>query len=118
VKTLKELQKEIEKVLGDKVSVAVKAFQAQREEDFKELMSLNERLEDLEKKKAPFLEEKKGLNTLIDKDLGRFNYLENHLRWLDGQIKGYKDQIEKLTQKLTEVEIDPKTLSLFLNFKS
>jgi chromosome segregation ATPase len=118
MKTEKELRKEVDKILGDKVNAAIKAFQESRDKDFKELMTLNQALEDLEKKKAPFLEEKKGLNTMINKDLARWNFLDRHIPWLEKQIKGCKDQIEKITQKLTEVEVDSKTLNFFLNFKS
>ena len=118
MKSEKELRKEVDKILGDKVSVAIKAFQESRDKDFKELLTLNQTLEDLERKQAPFLEEKKGLNRMREKDLARWNFLDRHIPWLEKQIKGYKEQIEKVTQKLTEVEIDPKTLKFFLNFKS
>ena len=118
MKTEKELRKEIDKILSDKVSVAVKAFQAERDEDFKELLTFNQNLEPLEGKKVAALGEKKGLNLLRNDDLAKSNQLDIKLRWLDGQIKGCKEQIEKVTLKLTEVEIDPKTLNLFLNFKS
>ena len=74
MKTEKELRKEIDKILSDKVSARIKEFQAQRDEDFKRLVDLNQSLETIEGKRAGFLKEQIGLNRLKDKDLGRFNY--------------------------------------------
>ena len=118
MKSEKELRKEIDKILADKVSVAVKAFQAQRDSDFKELMDLYQALETIEGKKAPFLKERGDLNRLKNADLARSNYLDIHLPYLEKQANGIQHQIETVTQKLTEVEIDPKTLNFLLNFKS
>jgi hypothetical protein len=113
VKTEKEIRKEVDKILADKVSVAVKVFQVQRDSDFKELMDLYQTLETIEAKKAPFLKEQSGLNRLKDKDLGRFNYLAVHLPYLDREAKRIRGYIEKVTQKLTEVpDLDNRTFNL------
>jgi chromosome segregation ATPase len=118
MKSEKELRKEIDKILADKVGGRIKEFQLARDKDFKEVMTLNQTLETIEGKKAGFLKEKSGLNTLINKDLARWNYLEGHIPYLQKQAREIQDRIEKITQNLTEVEIDPKTLNFFLNFKS
>ena len=117
MKTEKELRKEVDKILGDKVNAAIKAFQESRDKDFKELMTLNQTLEDLEKKKAPFLEEKRGLNRMRDKDLARSNFLDGHIPWLEKQIKGVQNNIEKIIGKLTDIpEFDSRTLNFFARF--
>ena len=118
MKTEKEVRKEIDKILSDKVSARITEFQAQRDEDFKGLVALYQTLEDLEKKRAPFLAERDGLNMLKNADLARRNYLDGHIPWLEKQVKGIQDQIEKITQKLTKVEVDPNILAFLLNFKS
>ncbi len=117
MKTLRECEKEINKVLSDKIAAAIKDLKDQRGKDMEELMNLHQALEDLENKKAPFLQERGSLNMLKNSDLGRRNFLDGHIPWLEKQAKGIQDQIEKLTQKLTELEIDPKTLNFLLHFK-
>ncbi len=112
MKTEKELRKEIDKILADKVSARIKEFQLARDGNFKEIMTLETNLATLEEKRAPFLEEKKSLNTLIDKDLARWNFLDRHIPWLEDQIKGCQNEIDKVVGKLTSVpEFDSKTLN-------
>jgi chromosome segregation ATPase len=117
MKTLKEFEKEINKVLSNKIAAAIKDLEGQRGKDMEELMKLHQALEDLENKKAPFLQERGGLNVLKNTDLGRRNFLDQHIPWLEKQAKGVQDQIEKLMQKLTELEVDSKTLNFLLHFK-
>jgi DNA repair exonuclease SbcCD ATPase subunit len=117
MKSLKECEKEINKVLSEKIAVAIKDLKDQREKDMGELFILNQKLEEIEGKKNNFVDEKKGLNPLRNSDLGRLNELDIKLRWLDGELKSWKGQIEKITQKLIDFEVDPKTLNFLLHYK-
>jgi predicted nucleic acid-binding Zn-ribbon protein len=115
---INEWEKEVNRILTLKVETIVKKFRDERVKDLIELATLSQKLEDLENKTNPFLKERDGLNMLKNADLARRNYLDGHIPWLEKQVKGIQDQIEKITQKLTKVEVDPNILAFLLNFKS
>jgi len=113
-----ELRKEVDEILTNKLEDAIKRFEAERNEQLEQLLTLRKAVEDLELEKAGIMEAMKGLNTRRASDLGEHNRLDGKLRWLERQMKGKRGQVDTLFARLTEVDIDPKTLTLFLHFKS
>ena len=114
MKIIKDWEKEVNKILAEKVETIVKKFKEERAQNLIELATLSQKLEDLEKKTTPFLDEKKGLNTLINKDLARWNYLNIHIPWLQKQVGGIQNEIEKIVGRLTDIpDFDSRSLNVF-----
>jgi len=113
----KDFRKEVDKILSGKLDDAVKAYQAARESDFQRLTELSKSLEGLENKKAASEDEKRGLNPMKSKEKTRFDTLTLQGPRIERNIKKIKAEINSIMKKLTEIEIDPKTLTLLLHFK-
>ena len=114
---MKALRKEINEILTNKLNAAVKAFQAQREQDLADLFALKGEVDKLEVERADIQKTMAGLNTRKARDLAENNRLDGKLRWIDRQLKGRRGQIDTLMTKLTEIKADPETLSLLLHFR-
>ena len=113
---MKALRKEIDQALIDKLDMAIKEFQAQRDEQLKEVVALKKSVETLEAEKAGIVEAMKGLNTAKTSDLAEYNRLTQKLTWLERQLKGKQNQVDALMGKLTKLEVDPQTLNLLLTY--
>ncbi|HUV58519.1 MAG TPA: hypothetical protein VMW09_00210 [Desulfatiglandales bacterium] len=116
MKTQNDLREEIDAILSSKLDDAVKAFQTERGQDFNELVALKKAVESLEAEKAGIVEVMKGLNTKKTSGMAEYNRLTSKLSWFDRQLKGKRGQIDVLMKKLTEIEVDPKTLTLILAY--
>jgi len=117
MKTQRDLRKEVDEALSKKLTDAVKAFQAQRDSDFKELVTLKKAVEVVKAERADIQNIMGGLNTRKTSGLAEYNRLTQKLNWMDRQLKGKKGQADTLMTKLTELTVDPKTLTLLLHFK-
>jgi len=115
---VKTLRKEILEILSNKLSTAIEAFEAQRNSDLKELVTFKKIVKNLETEKENIQNTMANLNTKRVSDLGEYNRLTQKLNWLSRQLKGKKSQIDALMGKLTELEVNPKMLSLLLTFKA
>jgi len=116
MKNEKDLRKEVDQILSDRLSTAIKAYQAQRDQDFNELAALKKAVETLEADKADVQKTMADLNTRKTSGLAEHNRLTQKLNWMGRQLKGKKNQVDALMKKLTEIEIDPKTLNLLLTY--
>ena len=113
MKTVKDWKKEVDKVLGEKVSDAIKDFQAQRDEELSQLAELSESLERCEGEKERMTRELGALNALSDQRRSRELYMK--LRRLGKEIEGLKERLEGVFSKLTSI---PKLDFALLNFLS
>jgi len=118
MKNKKDLKKEIEQILSDKLSTAIEAFQTERDQDFNELVVVKKAVETFEAEKADVQKTMGSLNTKKTSGLAEHNRLTQKLNWMNRQLKGKKGQADDLFKKLTELTVDPKTLNLLLTFKA
>jgi hypothetical protein len=86
MKTAKELKKEVDKILGEKVSLAIKDFQAERDQELAELTELSESLERCETEKEQMSKELSSLNLIVGEDQRRHRELSMQLRSLEKDI--------------------------------
>ena len=110
---INEWEKEVNRILTLKVETIVKKFRDERVKDLIELATLSQKLEDLENKTNPFLKERDGLNMLKNSDLGRRNFLDGHIPWLEKRARGIRSEVDKIVGRLTEVpDLDNRTFNL------
>ena len=112
-----DLRKEVDEILKGKLADAIAAYQANRDQDFDELVALKRAIESLENERADVQKTMGALNTRKSGDLGDYNRLTQKTNWLDRQIKGKKSQVNTLMSKLTQLNVDPNTLTLLLAFQ-
>ena len=112
-----DLRKEVDEILKGKLADAIAAYQANRDQDFDELVALKRAIESLENERADVQKTMGALNTRKSGDLGDYNRLTQKTTWLDRQIKGKKSQVNTLMSKLTQLNVDPNTLTLLLAFQ-
>ena len=115
---MKGLEKEVNEILRGKLSDAIEAFQAERDQDLTALAELKESVKSLEAELVAAEQSMRGLNTRKASGLAEHNRMTSKLSWIVRQLRSKRSQADALMRKLTEVEIDPKTLSLILNFKA
>ena len=113
MKTVKNWKKEVDKILGEKVSLAIKDFEAQRDSELQELIELNATLENRKVEKETMTKELEALNALSDQRRQRELYMK--LRRLGKEIEGLKERLEGVFSKLTSI---PKLDFALLNFLS
>jgi len=116
MKSKKDLKREISELLNDKFDTAIETLQAQRDQDFEELIALRETVELAEADRAAIQGTIGDLNTAKASDLAEHNRLTQKLAWLDKQIRKKKNHVADLMGKLTELEVNPKTLNLLLTY--
>jgi len=109
---MKALREEINAILINKLKDAIEAFEASRNQNFDELIVVKGEVENLQAQKAGIVEAMGKLNIGKSRDLGEHNRLTQKASWLNRQVKGKQDQVEKLMEKLTSIHVDPQTLLL------
>lgn len=113
MKTKKDWENEISKLLSGKVAAAIKQYQENRNMALDELTTLGGQLDALEGKTKDLHKEKSGLNLLINAELARSNEIDRSFPRLAKQTKGAQARINELVTRLTEV---PDTGIAWLNF--
>jgi chromosome segregation ATPase len=120
MKTAKELKKEVDKILGEKVSLAIKDFQAERDQELAELTELSESLERCETEKEQMSKELSSLNLIVGEDQRRHRELSMQLRSLEKDIESLKERSGIFFTRLTFVPAlkldDYPFLNLLLSF--
>jgi len=101
MKTVKDWKKEVDKVLGEKVSGTIKDFQTQRDQGLLELAELSESLERREGDKERMTKELSSLNLLKDEDKRKHRELSLKLRSVDKAVESLKERSGVLFSKLT-----------------
>lgn len=115
---MKALKNEINGILTSKLADAITTFEAGRDADIAELVELRKAVETIATERAGIVEAMGKLNPKKARDLGERNRLDVKLRWIDRQLEGKKDQAGALMTRLIEIEVDPRTLNLLLNFRT
>ena len=101
MKTKKDWENEISKVLGEKVAAAVKQYQEARGLALDELAKLGQQLEDLENRIKTLSSESAGLNLLSNKGLAKRSENDRTLFSLEKHTREIRRQRDEMVQKLT-----------------
>ena len=109
-----DLRKEVDEILKGKLADAIAAYQANRDQDFDELVALKRAIESLENERADVQKTMGALNTRKSGDLGDYNRLTQKTNWLDRQVRAKRNQANSLMSKLTQLNVDPEVLALVL----
>ena len=101
MKTVKDWKKEVDKVLGEKVSGEIKDFQSQRDQELSQLAELSESLERRKGDREGMMKELSSLNLLKDEDKRRHRELSLRLRSVNKDVESLKERSGVLFSKLT-----------------
>jgi len=111
-----EIRKKVDAAVKEKIDVAIKGFNDEREEKFVELEKLQSQFDELESKRAVLISERAGLvGGIMGIGVKGVFDLDQKLGWLSKQAEGYQRQIDEIFKKLTDI---PKLDFPFLNFLS
>lgn len=96
MKTEKELRKEVDKNIQEKVSALIKAFNDSRDQQLLSLVSLYEELGKLQEKKKELIaeQEKESKNFIPSNNV--LNECSRKLHYTEGNIRGIQKQIDKI----------------------
>jgi len=99
-----EIRKKVDAAVKEKIDAAIKGFNDEREEKFVELEKLQSQFDELESKRAVLISERAGLvGGIMGIGVKGVGHLDEKLRWLGGQAKGFEVQRAAIFSKLTEL---------------
>lgn len=112
---MKKMEKRIDTILNEKINAMIESFQAQRETDLEELISLEKGIQFQEAEKKRLTEEQRNLNVVREEDKARSWEIVLDLRSIEEKLVDINSEIEALVEKLTAVPSFEKNPAL-LNF--
>ena len=106
MKTQDQWKKDVEKAVAEKVAVAIKDFEAQRDRGFAELAELGAQMDALEAEKRSLHEERGKLNPLKNADLKALGLMDMQMTKIEKQKRSLQKRIDALVGELSELAGD------------
>jgi len=112
MKTQDQWKKDVEKAVAEKVAVAIKDFEAQRDRGFAELAELGAQMDALEAEKRSLHEERGKLNPLKNADMKALGLMDMRVIKIEKQLRSLRKKVDAIVLQLTELPADDSLLWL------
>jgi len=103
MKSKKDWENEIQKIISEKVAAAVKEYREGRDSAIDDLTKVSQQLEDLENRVKTISSESAGLNLLRNADMAKRNENDRTLFSLQKHLRETRKQMDAIIEKVTVI---------------